>query len=148
MNNAHQLQADVIVDMPVLIFRMNKKTAMSIDLFTFFDHRNQKLNICVTWLSVFIKYIFSFINSGNWACFPGFFKCDNGLCVLRRCDGKDDCKDNSDERNCGKLRTRDTFPLMESIMVTKKLFGGHSRCLFFLRHAGQSRLRTCHAKVS
>ena len=32
-------------------------------------------------------------------------QCDNGNCVNERyvCDGEDDCGDNSDEVNCGKL---------------------------------------------
>ncbi|CAL1300607.1 unnamed protein product, partial [Larinioides sclopetarius] len=37
-------------------------------------------------------------------CTAYSFKCLNGKCISRRdfCDGRDDCKDNSDERYCGR----------------------------------------------
>ncbi|XP_016063186.1 PREDICTED: atrial natriuretic peptide-converting enzyme [Miniopterus natalensis] len=36
-------------------------------------------------------------------CSPSHFKCGSGRCVMasRRCDGKSDCDDDSDEENCG-----------------------------------------------
>jgi len=41
------------------------------------------------------------------ACAPGEFKCQNNLCIPEtfKCDGQNDCVDNSDEVNafCGKL---------------------------------------------
>ena len=40
-------------------------------------------------------------------CSSGEFKCDNGEKCIRtrfKCDGDNDCSDNSDERNCpGKI---------------------------------------------
>lgn len=35
-------------------------------------------------------------------CSRGTFQCDNGRCVANgfKCDGEDDCLDNSDEKNC------------------------------------------------
>lgn len=37
-------------------------------------------------------------------CEPNEFKCQNGRCALKlwRCDGDNDCQDNSDEMNCRK----------------------------------------------
>lgn len=37
-------------------------------------------------------------------CSEGKFECDNKRCIAERfvCDGDNDCKDNSDEKNCSK----------------------------------------------
>ena len=39
------------------------------------------------------------------SCPVSNFTCDNGECVDEndRCDGEDDCGDNSDENNCGNV---------------------------------------------
>jgi len=36
-------------------------------------------------------------------CEPNEFQCGNGKCVVKiwQCDGDDDCRDNTDERDCG-----------------------------------------------
>ncbi len=48
-------------------------------------------------------------DSGDDACQePEYFACANGLCVARprRCDGRNDCGDFSDELSCGKEESR------------------------------------------
>jgi len=39
------------------------------------------------------------------ACPDNQFRCANGQCIssCKRCDGRTDCVDNSDERNCRKM---------------------------------------------
>lgn len=41
----------------------------------------------------------------NATCAPNQFRCDNGICLWwhDRCDGTNDCGDNSDEENCGRI---------------------------------------------
>ena len=48
-------------------------------------------------------------------CQPSEFRCDNGQCIdfRRKCDGRPDCSDSSDEYNCGKM----TFYLLLSIKL-------------------------------
>ena len=45
------------------------------------------------------------------ACSSQQFACDNAFCIPmeNRCDGKEDCNDSSDERNCGKLIKRQEY---------------------------------------
>ena len=40
-------------------------------------------------------------------CEPNEFKCKNGRCALKlwRCDGDNDCEDNSDETDCRESRS-------------------------------------------
>lgn len=41
-------------------------------------------------------------------CDPTFFRCNNDRCIQPqyRCDYDDDCKDNSDEADCGKSKNK------------------------------------------
>ena len=64
------------------------------------------INLC------FVRFIFCHsslkkgpISPGNKTCNGNEFTCSNGKCISRswRCDLDDDCKDNSDEKNCRKL---------------------------------------------
>ena len=43
--------------------------------------------------------------SADWECPYPQWKCKDFKCIhsLQRCDHKNDCKDGSDESNCGKL---------------------------------------------
>jgi hypothetical protein len=42
---------------------------------------------------------------GNYSCPSGFFTCLDGECIhdAKHCDGHQDCKDNFDEFDCGKI---------------------------------------------
>ena len=54
---------------------------------------------------------FSLVTLGGGAtlappsCNPGEFQCRDGSCLPggRKCDGRMDCRDQSDEENCGKI---------------------------------------------
>ena len=58
-----------------------------------------------------MTYYVSLITLGGGAtpvppsCNPGEFQCRDGTCLPggRKCDGRMDCRDQSDEENCGKI---------------------------------------------
>ena len=66
-------------------------------------HCENALNFLITF-----HFQFVFANdlnvSAGVTCDPSKFVCGNGHCVplSYRCDHEDDCKDNSDEEQCGK----------------------------------------------
>ncbi|KTG44083.1 hypothetical protein cypCar_00000108 [Cyprinus carpio] len=59
------------------------------------------LAIFVCSLHLLYNYICNYKGTPS-PCEPNEFKCQNGRCALKlwRCDGDNDCQDNSDEMNC------------------------------------------------
>ncbi len=53
-------------------------------------------------------------------CNPGEMQCRDGACVpeTRRCDGRADCRDRSDEDNCGNV----AFSVIKTLTLSSKLF--------------------------
>ena len=51
------------------------------------------------------KNLVFFPTGQNSTCAENEFTCQNGECILKRwrCDAEVDCKDSSDELNCGKI---------------------------------------------
>ena len=69
------------------------------------------LSVTRSFVSVHLEmfaFLFSlFFLTSDFTCEIGQFKCSTELndCISERlvCDGNDDCGDNSDEQNCGKI---------------------------------------------
>lgn len=57
-------------------------------------------------------------------CEPNEFRCNNGRCAVKiwRCDGDDDCLDNSDESNCRKLTSLGIVRCLEVWLIYVVMF--------------------------
>ena len=69
-------------------------------------------------------------------CYFDQFTCDNGRCVSEswKCDGDNDCGDNSDEEYCGMLYIPCTI---------QQLFLGGSNCVFYANTVCECVSRMC-----
>ncbi|XP_017777455.1 PREDICTED: low-density lipoprotein receptor-related protein 1 [Nicrophorus vespilloides] len=64
-------------------------------------------------------------------CSPGEYQCDNGECIhpSNLCDGKNNCKDNSDEKNCKNYTCLDKqFRCKGNSTVSPRCIPGDQRC--------------------
>ena len=67
---------------------------------------------------------FCFHSEHEEQCGENDFQCDNGMCVLSDfvCDGRDDCKDGSDEAGCGQAKTKHShFQILNSVVFRVRL---------------------------
>jgi integrin beta 2 len=68
---------------------------------------------------------FSLIVPGDYTtnCSVGFFKCNNSKCIdiQFKCDGEDDCDDNSDETECGTTCSSDSFTCKSGQCIPQNL---------------------------
>ena len=88
---------------------------------------NKRLRIetsATKWMDVFCLFIFFFLLfllflPADHTCEPSMFRCDNGRCIRPyfRCDYENDCRDNSDERDCSKLYNLLLLPVCLHLII-------------------------------